>query len=198
MQEGDRAAGEEAVSRIYGELRRIVSREMRRERPGHTLQTTALVNEGYIRLSAAGSLEIQSRGHFMAVASQQMRRILVDHARSAGAQRRGGGAVQIGLDAVQAGANVPSMDLLVLDESLAELERIDPRAAKVVELRYFGGYTDKRWSKHWLCRWRPSAATGSSLDPGYSAACRHIHRHGPWRLICLFISLSKSTRYTDL
>jgi RNA polymerase sigma factor (TIGR02999 family) len=143
MQNGDHAAAAEAASRIYGELHRIASREMRRERPGHILQTTALVTEAYLRLSAAGSLEIQSRGHFMAMASQQMRRILVDHARSAGAQRRGGGAVHIQLDAVQAGADARSLDLLVLDDSLAELERIDPRAAKVVELRYFGGYTDK-------------------------------------------------------
>jgi len=143
MQKGDRAAGDEAASRIYGELHRIASREMRRERPGHTLQTTALVNEAYMRLSAAGSLEIQSRGHFFAVASRQMRRILVDHARSAGAQRRGGGAMQIELDDAQAGAEGRGLDLLLLDESLQELERLDPRAAKVVELRYFGGYTDK-------------------------------------------------------
>jgi RNA polymerase sigma-70 factor, ECF subfamily len=143
MQQGDRAAAEEASSRIYGELHRIASREMRRERPGHTLQTTALVNEAYLRLSASGSLQIQSRGHFMAVASQQMRRILVDHARAAGAQRRGGGAVQVDLEAVPAGAGGRSLNLLLLDESLAELEKIAPRAAKVVELRYFGGYTDK-------------------------------------------------------
>ena len=143
MQKGDRAAAEEAAARIYGELHRIAAREMRHERPGHTLQTTALVNEAYLRLAAAGSLEIQSRGHFYAVASQQMRRILVDHARSAGAQRRGGGAVQIDLDAVQLGVEGRSLDLLLLDESLAELEKIEPRAAQVVELRYFGGHTDK-------------------------------------------------------
>ena len=143
MQKGDSAAAEQAASMVYGELHRIASREMRRERSGHILQTTALVNEAYMRLSAAGSLEIQSRGHFMAVASQQMRRILVDHARSAGAQRRGGGAVQIDLDDVQAGIGGRSLDLLSLDESLAELEHLDPRAAKVVEMRYFGGYTDR-------------------------------------------------------
>ena len=142
MQEGDPVAAEEAASRVYGELHRIASREMRRERPGHTLQTTALVNEVYLRLAAAGSLQIQSRAHFMAVASQQMRRILVDHARSAGAQRRGGGAIQIGLDEARAGVDGRSLDLLLLDESLAEFERIEPRAARVVELRYFGGYTD--------------------------------------------------------
>jgi RNA polymerase sigma factor (TIGR02999 family) len=180
MQKGDRAAGQEAASKIYGELHRIASREMRRERPGHTLQTTALVNEAYLRLSAGGSLEIQSRGHFLAVASQQMRRILVDHARSAGAQRRGGGAVQVDLDAVHLGAAGRSLDLLLLDESLAELEKIEPRAAKVVEMRYFGGYTDKEvvealevslatvrrdweFARSWL--FRRMQGTGNSKSP---------------------------------
>lgn len=143
MQRGDPAAGQEAVARIYGELHRIASRAMRRERPGHTLQTTALVNEAYLRLTTSGALEIQSRGHFFAIASQQMRRILVDQARLAGAQRRGGGAMQIALDEAHAGKEDRSLDLLLLDESLSELERVDPRAAKVVELRYFGGYKDK-------------------------------------------------------
>jgi DNA-directed RNA polymerase specialized sigma24 family protein len=82
-QQGDRAAAVETSSRICGELHRIASREMRRERPGHTLQTTALVNQAYLRLSASGSRQIQSRGHFMALACQQMRHILVDYARAA-------------------------------------------------------------------------------------------------------------------
>ena len=90
------------------------------------------------------SLEIQNRGHFFAVASQQMRRILVsDYARSNNAQRRGGGATQVELDQLQISIAPRSVDVLSLDEALRELERIDPRAAKVVELRYFGGYTDK-------------------------------------------------------
>jgi len=143
MQHGDKAAADEAAAQIYGELHRIASREMRRERPGHTLQTTALVNEAFVRLTSAGTLKIQSRGHFFAIASQQMRRILVDHARAAAAQRRGGGVIQIALEDAQAGTEDRSPDLLLLDESLTELERIDARAAKVVELRYFGGYTDK-------------------------------------------------------
>ncbi|MGD0360078.1 MAG: sigma-70 family RNA polymerase sigma factor [Bryobacteraceae bacterium] len=143
MQKGDRAAADEAAARVYSELHRIASREMRRERPGHNLQATALVNEAYLRLAAGGSLEVQSRSHFFAIASQQMRRILVDYARSAGAQRRGGGAVPVDLEEVRAGAEGRSVDLLSLDESLAELERLEPRAAKVVELRYFGGHTDK-------------------------------------------------------
>ncbi len=145
MRHGDRDASEKAVDLVYGELHRIAAGQMRREPRGHTLQTTALVHEAYIRLigSDTESLEIQNRGHFFAVASQQMRRILVDHARASQAQRRGGGAVEVGLDQVQLGSETQSIDVLLLDEALTELERLEPRAARVVELRYFGGYTDK-------------------------------------------------------
>jgi RNA polymerase sigma-70 factor (ECF subfamily) len=143
MRTGDRQAGDQVADLVYGELHRIASREMRHEREGHTLQTTALVHEAYLRLAGAESLEIQNRGHFFAVASQQMRRILVDHARSGNAQRRGGGSLRVDLDKLQIGVAEPSVDVLLLDEALRNLEQLDPRAAKVVELRYFGGYTDK-------------------------------------------------------
>jgi RNA polymerase sigma-70 factor (ECF subfamily) len=143
MRSGDREAGDRVAGLVYNELHRIASREMRHEREGHTLQTTALVHEAYVRLAGSQSLEIQNRGHFFAVASQQMRRILVDHARSNGAQRRGGSAVRVDLDKLQVAAAERSIDVILLDESLRELERLEPRAAKVVELRYFGGYTDK-------------------------------------------------------
>ena len=143
MRHGDQDAGEAAVELVYSELHRIASSQMRRERPGHTLQTTALVHEAYIRLVGSESLEIQNRGHFFAVASQQMRRILVDHARAGQAQRRGGGATRVQIEQVQSGQEAQSIDVLVLDEALTELERLEPRAARVVELRYFGGYTDK-------------------------------------------------------
>jgi RNA polymerase sigma factor (TIGR02999 family) len=143
MQRGDHRAGEKAVALVYSELHRIASRELRGERPDHLLQTTALIHEAYTRLIGSEALEIQNRIHFFAVASQQMRRILIDYARARNAQRRGGGAVSLGLDEVQAGINPRSVDLLSLDEALRELERIDPRAANVVELRFFGGYTDQ-------------------------------------------------------
>jgi RNA polymerase sigma factor (TIGR02999 family) len=143
MRTGDRAAGDEVAGLVYSELHRIASREMRHEREGHTLQTTALVHEAYMRLAGSQSLEIQNRGHFFAVASRQMRRILVDHARSGGAQRRGGAAIKVELDKLHIAAAERSIDVILLDESLRELERLEPRAAKVVELRYFGGYTDK-------------------------------------------------------
>jgi RNA polymerase sigma-70 factor (ECF subfamily) len=143
MQNGDRDAGDKVAELVYGELHRLASLQMRHEQEEHTLQTTALVHEAYLKLAGAQSLEIQNRGHFFAIASQQMRRILVDHARSGGAQRRGGGGLKVDLDKLQIGAAEASIDVLSLDESLKELERLDPRAAKVVELRYFGGYTDK-------------------------------------------------------
>jgi RNA polymerase sigma-70 factor, ECF subfamily len=143
MRTGDREASDQVAVLVYEELHRIASREMRHEREGHTLQTTALVHEAYLRLAGAESLEIQNRGHFFAVASQQMRRILVDHARSNRAQRRGGGSLRVELDKLQLGVAERNIDVLLLDESLKELERLDPRAARVVELRYFGGYTDK-------------------------------------------------------
>jgi RNA polymerase sigma factor (TIGR02999 family) len=143
MRRGDRTAGEKAVDLVYTELHRIAAGQMRRERPGHPLQTTALVNEAYLKLIGGGALEIHDRGHFFAVASQQMRRILVDYARAGNAQRRGGGAQQVDLDLVRLGAEPRGIDILELDEALQELERLEPRAGQVVELRYFGGYTDK-------------------------------------------------------
>lgn len=142
MQRGDRQAGEQACTLVYDELNRIAARELRRERPSHTLVTTALVHEAYLRLLGSESLPIQNRGHFFAIASQQMRRILVDYARARRAQKRDGG-VPIGLDQVALGIAPRDVDLLALNDALLELERIEPRAAQVVELRYFGGYTDK-------------------------------------------------------
>jgi RNA polymerase sigma-70 factor, ECF subfamily len=144
MQQGDRDAGEMAVGLVYGELHRIASRQLRRESPGHTLVTGALINEAYLHFSAGNSFAIESRGHFLAIASQQMRRILVDHARAKNAQRRGGDAVHVSLDQAHAGSASVSVDVLMLDIALVNFERDYPRAAKVVELRYFGGYSDKQ------------------------------------------------------
>ena len=143
MQQGDREAGDQAASLVYAELHRLASGQMRRERPDHTLQTTALVHEAYLRMIEAGALDIQSRGHFFALASHQMRRILVDHARQAHARKRGGDVVKTGLDEVRIGTGEQDIDLLALNEALDELERLAPRAVRVVELRFFGGYTDK-------------------------------------------------------
>jgi RNA polymerase sigma factor (TIGR02999 family) len=143
MQHGDPAAGEQAVELVYGELHRIASRELHRERPGHLLQTTALIHEAYVRLVGSEALQIHNRMHFFAIASQQMRRILVDYARAQNAQRRGGGALNVTLDGVHVSTEPRGIDLLLLDEALRDLQQVDPRAAQIVELRYFGGHTDK-------------------------------------------------------
>jgi RNA polymerase sigma factor (TIGR02999 family) len=142
MHRGDREAGEKAATLVYDQLHRIASRELRGEHPGHLLQTTALIHEAYLRLTGSEKVAIESRQHFFAIASQQMRRILIEHARADHAQKRGGGAVYVGLDDVQAGVEPRGIDLLLLDEALRELQQFDPRAAQVIEMRYFGGYTD--------------------------------------------------------
>jgi RNA polymerase sigma factor (TIGR02999 family) len=143
MQAGDRQASEKAVGLVYDELHRIAANALKRERPDHLLQTTALIHEAYAHLVGAHPLEIQSRGHFFAIASQQMRRILIDHARARAAQRRGSGAVNLELKGLEIGSAPRGIDLLLLDESLRELQQIDPRAAQVVEMRFFGGYRDR-------------------------------------------------------
>jgi RNA polymerase sigma factor (TIGR02999 family) len=141
MRQGDSEAGEQAVSLVYRELHRIAGSQMRRERPGHTLQTTALVHEAYLRMAGGAELEYQNRTHFFALASQQMRRILVDYARAESAQRRGGGAAKVDIENIRLGSEPQYLDVLLLDAALKELEVLDPRATKVVELTYFGGYT---------------------------------------------------------
>ena len=116
---------------------------MKRERPDHILQTTALVHEAYLRLVGGKEREVESRGHFFAIASQQMRHILVDFSRRSNAQRRGSGEIVEDLDSICVGAEGRRVDLLALDESLRELEQVDSRVARVVEMRYFGGHTDR-------------------------------------------------------
>jgi RNA polymerase sigma factor (TIGR02999 family) len=143
MQAGDRGAGEKAAGLVYDELHRIAAKAIARERADHLLQTTALIHEAYLHLLGSQPLEIQSRGHFYAIASQQMRRILIDFARARDAKRRGSGLVNFSLNDVEAGFSPRDINLLLLDESLSELQRIDARAAKVVEMRFFGGYSDK-------------------------------------------------------
>jgi RNA polymerase sigma factor (TIGR02999 family) len=143
MQAGDKQACDKAVGLVYDELHRIAARAIQRERPDHLLQTTALIHEAYVHLIGAQPLEIQSRGHFFAIASQQMRRILIDYARARGAQRRGSGNMNLELDGVEIGSTPRGIDLLLLDESLHELQQIDARAAQIVEMRFFGGYKDK-------------------------------------------------------
>ncbi len=138
---GDQEAATRVLPLIYDELRRIASRQLRRERSDHTLQATAIVNEAYLRLDGAEGFSWPSRAHFFAFASHLIRRILVDYARHQNRQKRGGQAEKVPLTEVADLAAVKSADLLALDEALAALEAIDPRKAAVVELRFFGGLT---------------------------------------------------------
>ena len=136
---GSQAMYDELFPLVYAELRRIAAREMRREKPGRTLQTTALVHEAYLRLLKDASLSFENRAHFLGIAARAMREILIEHARARSARKRGGGAVRLTLDDLTAAVPSPSIDVLALDEALQRLARLDERHARVVELRYFGG-----------------------------------------------------------
>ena len=138
---GSQPAYDELFPLVYAELRRIAAREMRREKPGRTLQTTALVHEAYLRLLKDASLSFENRAHFLGIAARAMREILIEHARARVARKRGGGAERLTLDDLLAPVPSPSIDVLALDEALQRLARLDERHARVVELRYFGGLT---------------------------------------------------------
>jgi RNA polymerase sigma factor (TIGR02999 family) len=136
---GDEQALSSLMPLVYPELRRIAQRHLRRRQPGQTLESAALANEAYLKLVRAGGVRCENRVHFLALCSQIIRRILVDHGRNRGYAKRGGGAVQIPLDEGVAAAGARQVDVLALDEALASLSEFDPRKARVVELRYFGG-----------------------------------------------------------
>jgi RNA polymerase sigma factor (TIGR02999 family) len=136
---GDQSALDRLMPLVYEELRRMANHYMRNERRGHTLQTSALVNEAYLRLVDHENIEWQNRAHFFGVAAQAMRRILVDHARTRNYQKRGGGAQQVSLDEAMTLAGDRAAELIALDDALRELARMDERKSRVVELRYFGG-----------------------------------------------------------
>jgi len=138
---GDDQAREEAIGLVYRELHRLAARVIRGENAGHTLQATALVNEAYLRLFGGQPVKPNDSQHFFALAAQQMRRILVDHARAKHANKRGG--IKISLDDVYQISNEPDAGLVEVDDALKELQELDPQAARVVELRFFGGYTDQ-------------------------------------------------------
>ena len=139
---GDPAALDELLPLVYDELRRQARRYMRAQPAGHTLQTTALVHEAYLRLVGQSHVDWQSRAHFLGVASKAMRSILVDHARARSAAKRGGAAHAVTLDEAGGVADAGSrrgVDVLALDEALARLAELDSRKSQLVELRYFGG-----------------------------------------------------------
>jgi RNA polymerase sigma factor (TIGR02999 family) len=136
---GDERALEELTPLVYEQLHRVAQRFMAGERPGHTLQTTALVNEVYLRLVDCGQMKWQDRAHFFAVSAQMMRRILVDFARSRGYQKRGGGLAQVSIDEAATVSGEPDPSLMALDDALKALAEVDGRKSKVVELKFFGG-----------------------------------------------------------
>lgn len=139
---GDENALSELTNYVYSDLRRRASSYLRRERPGHVLQTTGLVHEAVIKLIGKDDIDWSDRNHFFAVAAQAMRRILVDHARSQSREKRGGNAVELPLDeAIVRAVQTESIDLAALDEALDQLAAFDKRQAQVVELKYFGGMT---------------------------------------------------------
>ncbi|MGA7409073.1 MAG: sigma-70 family RNA polymerase sigma factor [Bryobacteraceae bacterium] len=136
---GDEHALEKLTPMVYEQLHRVAQRCMAGERPGHTLQTTALVNEVYLRLVDCARVNWQDRAHFFAVSAQLMRRILIDFARSRGYQKRGGGLAQVSLDDAATVCSEPDPNLVELDDALKSLAEVDERKSKVVELKFFGG-----------------------------------------------------------
>ena len=166
--QGNGEALQEMVPLVHRELKRIAAGYMRHERPGHTLQVSALVNEAFLRLTKVSQTDWKDRAHFFALSSQLMRRILVDHARSRGYGKRGGGAFHTPLDAGLIAPHKGS-ELIALDDALKVLEQDEPRMTRMVELRFFGGLTvqetaevlgvseetvhrDWRFAKSWLAR----------------------------------------------
>ena len=138
---GNQAALNKLMPLVYDELRRLAHHYMSRERPGHTLQATALVNQAYLRLVEQKNVHWQNRAQFFAIAAQLMRRILVDHARSHQYAKRGGGARKVSLDEAAVVSQERAADVVALDDALVGLAAIDPQQSRIVELRFFGGLT---------------------------------------------------------
>ena len=140
---GDQVARERLMSVVYEELHRLARRYMRNESPGHTLQTSALVHEAFIRLVDQRNVHWQNRSHFFGIASQMMRRILVDYARSRNFAKRGGGAVKLSLEEGLIVSDERSEEVVAVHEALEGLAKIDPRQAQIVELKFFGGLSNE-------------------------------------------------------
>jgi RNA polymerase sigma factor (TIGR02999 family) len=139
--DGEQEVLDRLLPEIHAELRKLAASYLRRERPDHTLQATALVNEAFLKLVDQRSVGWQNRAHFFGIAAQLMRRILVDHARAHHAAKRGSGEARLSLDEATVAAPEADVDVLALDEALTRLAAVDPQQSRVVELRYFGGLT---------------------------------------------------------
>ena len=140
---GNQTALDKLYPLVYDELHKMANRYMKRERKDHTLQTTALINEAYVRMVDQKNVHWENRAHFFAISAQIMRRILIDHARRHHYAKRGGGALKVSLDETAIVAGDPASDMLLLDEALNRLAEMDPRRGQVVELRYFGGLNNE-------------------------------------------------------
>lgn len=162
---GSREAGNQLIQAVYDHLHRLAARSLHQERPGHTLDATALVNELYVKLFSAEPVEWHDRAHFFAVVAQQLRRILVDYARAARAEKRGGNRVRVSLTAADSPA-VIDRDILEIDEALRRLEELDPRAAAGVELRFSAASRNRKSPKLSTSLWPRSIAIGSWPEPG--------------------------------
>lgn len=139
--DGDKEALDKLMPLVYEELRRQAARYLRQERPGHTLQTTALIHEAYLRLIDQRKTKWENRAHFYGIAAQMMRRILVDHARTRGRLKRGGSSIRVSMSQAVALAEGPNLDIVAIEEALKRLEELDPHQSRIVELRFFSGLT---------------------------------------------------------
>jgi RNA polymerase sigma factor (TIGR02999 family) len=159
---GDERAAEELMPLVYEELRRLAASHMARESAGHTLQSTALVHEAWLRLVGGAESRWKDRAYFFAAAAQAMRRILVEHARRKAAIRHGGGQARVDIEGLELAEAMPDEKILLIDDALAQLEKEDPERARVVVLKYFGGMTnpevaetlgtsERTVNRHWLC-----------------------------------------------
>ncbi len=183
MEQRGRAALDSLVPLIYAELHRLASRSMRREGPGHTLDTTALVHEAYLRLVNQETVNWQNRAHFFAVSAQAMRHILIDMARGRNRLRRGGGAHHISLEDAPVFSDERAAELIALDDALADLAKLDERKSRIVEMRYFGGLsakgTARRGQREGSAKGARRSAKGTGARRGRSAkGARRGQREG--------------------
>ena len=177
---GDRAAMDQLMPLVYEELRHLAKSHLQRERPGHTLQSTALVHEAYLRLIDQKQVHWKNRAHFFALASQMIRRILVDHARAHKAGKRGAGVQNLSLDEALGVPGTPDVDVLALDDALTGLAKLDPQQSRIVELRFLAGQSidetaeiiglspatvNREWSaaRAWLFREITRGAAGPAI-----------------------------------
>jgi RNA polymerase sigma factor (TIGR02999 family) len=208
---GDRLAGDRLFATVYEELRRLAVWRLKKEHPGHTLQPTDLVNELYLKLLAGQPVDWQNLTHFFAVAAQELRRLLIDHARARLAEKREGGRVRLSLTEASRIAAPREEDLIDLDQALSQLDQLDPRSARAIELRYFGGLTEKEAadvlgiSRATLKRdwdfaraWLASQLATEKARPGGARSYREGHPHSGHPASSSAIAVPYSRQFVQL